>query len=50
MTVRRLLADLDSYELSEWMAFFEVEGVDQKQATAMAEAKAEVVAKRKGKR
>ena len=50
MTVRRLLDDLDSYELSEWMAYFEVEAVEQQQPAAMADAKAQVAAKRKGRR
>ena len=50
MTVRRLLSELDSYELSEWMAFSEVEGVEQQQPAAMADAKAQVAAQRKGRR
>ena len=32
------------------MAYFEVEGVEQKQEGAMADAKAQVAAKRKGRR
>ena len=30
MTVRQLLANLDSRELSEWMAFFEIENETEK--------------------
>ena len=50
MTVRRLLSELDSYELSEWEAYFEVESAEQEQPAAMADAKAQVAAKRKGRR
>ena len=50
MTVRRLLSDLDSYELSEWMAFFETENEASQRASAMTDVKAEVAAKRRGRR
>ena len=50
MTVRRLLSELDSRELSEWMAYFEVEGVEQQQDATMPELKAQVAAQRKGRR
>ena len=29
MTKRRLLRELDSYELTEWQAYFELEAVQQ---------------------
>ena len=31
MTVRRLLSELDSMELTEWMAYYRLEEVDQQQ-------------------
>ena len=50
MTVRRLLNELDSYELTEWMAYFQVENAEAGQSTDKAELQAQVAKQRKGRR